>query len=67
MQPAFFFFLKHEYFISFKQIERESNRTKESNLPQDNNYQEMSLMSSAVCTSTVVLFSGAVLLIALAQ
>lgn len=48
-------------------MERESNRTKESNLPQDNNYQEMSLMLSAVCTSTVLLLSGAVLLIALAQ
>lgn len=48
-------------------MERESNRTKENNLPQDNNYQEMSLVSSAVCTSTFVLFSDAGLLIAMAQ
>lgn len=66
-QSATHFFFRHEYFISFKQMERESNRTKENNLPQDNNYQEMPLVLSAVCTSTFVLFSDAVLLIAMAQ
>lgn len=35
----FFFFLKHEYFIHSKEMETESNRIKESDLTQDNNYQ----------------------------
>jgi len=66
-QSGTHFFFEHDYFISFKQIERESNRTKETNLPLNDNYQEMSLMSSAVCTSTFASFSGAILLTAVGQ